>query len=185
MARSATRSLPRPPDTFDREWEWSELTAFATAEGAGPRLGVVSGRRRQGKSFLLQALADATDGFYYAAVEASAAESLRLLGEAIARFTGAAVAPRPETWEQALPVPVVIDEFPYLVQNAPALPSQLQAALGVRSERHGRERPRILLCGSALSFMGGLLSGASPLYGRAGLDLVVHSLGYREAADFW
>ncbi|MEU2384406.1 ATP-binding protein [Streptomyces sp. NPDC012461] len=195
MARSATRSLPRPPDMFDREWEWSELTAFATAEGAGPRLGVVSGRRRQGKSFLLQALADATDGFYYAAVEASAAESLRLLGEAIARFTGAAVAPRPETWEQALtllfglakdrPVPVVIDEFPYLVQNAPALPSQLQAALGVRSERHGRERPRILLCGSALSFMGGLLSGASPLYGRAGLDLVVHSLGYREAADFW
>lgn len=36
-----------------------------------------------------------------------------------------------------------------------------------------------------MSFMGGLLSGTSPLYGRAGLDLVVHSLGYREAAKFW
>ncbi|WP_254895847.1 ATP-binding protein [Streptomyces sp. NA02536] len=195
MARSAARSLPRPPDMFDREWEWSELTAFATAEGAGPRLGVVSGRRRQGKSFLLQALADATEGFYYSAVEASAAESLRLLGEAVARFTGAGVALRPANWDEALellfglardrPLPVVIDEFPYLVRNAPALPSQLQAAIGVRSERHRKARPRILLCGSAMSFMGGLLSGASPLYGRAGLDLVVHSLGFREAAEFW
>ncbi|MFF5155040.1 ATP-binding protein [Streptomyces sp. NPDC000348] len=195
MARPAPRSLPRPSDMFDREWEWSELTAFATAEGAGPRLGVVSGRRRQGKSFLLQALAEATGGFYFAAVEASAAESLRLLGEAVARFTGAAVPQRPENWDEALemlfrlaaerPLTVVVDEFPYLVRNAPSLPSRLQAALGVRSERHRTERPRILLCGSAMSFMGGLLSGASPLYGRAGLDLVVHSLGFREAAEFW
>ena len=195
MARPAARNLPRPPDMFDREWEWSELTAFATAESPGPRLGVVSGRRRQGKSFLLQALADATDGFYYAAVEASATESLHLLGDAVARFAGAAVPPAPANWEQALellfglardrPLPVVIDEFPYLVRNAPALPSQLQAAIGVRSERNRKERPRILLCGSAMSFMGGLLSGASPLYGRAGLDLVVHSLGFREAAEFW
>lgn len=195
MARPAARSLPRPPDMFDREWEWSELTAFATGEGMGPRLGVVSGRRRQGKSFLLQALAEATDGFYYAAVEASAAESLQLLGEAVARFTGAAVPHRPASWDEALellfdlardrPVPVVIDEFPYLVRNAPALPSQLQAAIGVRSGRHLKRHPRILLCGSAMSFMGGLLSGSSPLYGRAGLDLVVHSLGYREAAEFW
>jgi hypothetical protein len=180
---------------FDREWEWSELTAFATGEGAGPRLGVVSGRRRQGKSFLLQALADATDGFYHAAVEASVAESLSLLGEALSRFTGAAVPHRPATWDEALellfdlavdrPVTVVIDEFPYLVRSAPALPSQLQAALGVRSGRHLTRHPRILLCGSAMSFMGGLLSGGSPLYGRAGLDLTVHSLGYREAAEFW
>lgn len=103
---SPGRSLPRPPDMFDREWEWewSELTAFATGEGVGPRLGVVSGRRRQGKSFLLQALADATDGFHHAAVEASAAESLRLLGEAVARYTGAASLPRPATWHEALEV---------------------------------------------------------------------------------
>lgn len=194
-ARTVARSLPRPADMFDRTWEWSELTAFATAEGAGPRLGVVSGRRRQGKSFLLQALAEATGGFYYAAVEASAAESLELLGASIARYAGTNVPYHPRNWEEALellfdlaaerPLPLVIDEFPYLVRSAPALPSQLQAAIGVRSGRHLRRHPRILLCGSAMSFMGGLLSGTSPLYGRAGLDLVVHSLGYREAAEFW
>ncbi|MPY63543.1 AAA family ATPase, partial [Streptomyces spongiae] len=57
--------------------------------------------------------------------------------------------------------------------------------LRVRAARHLHRHPRLILCGSAMSFMGGLLSGTSPLYGRAGLDLVVHSLGYREAAEFW
>lgn len=195
MARLPARHLPKPLGMFNREWEWSELVAFATGEGAGPRLGVVSGRRRQGKTFLLQALAEATGGFYYPAVEASAAESLSLLGEAIARYTGKSVPYRPAHWGEALellfdlaadsPMPVIIDEFPYLVRNSPALPSQLQAAIGVRSGRHLERRPRIVLCGSAMSFMGGLLSGTSPLYGRASLDLVVHSLGYRDAAEFW
>lgn len=72
-----------------------ELTAFVSDEEPGPRLGVVSGRRRQGKSFLLEALTEATGGFYFTAVEATAAESLRLIGEAIGRFTDAPAAAAP------------------------------------------------------------------------------------------
>ncbi|THA24863.1 hypothetical protein E4198_09105 [Streptomyces sp. RKND-216] len=77
----------------------------------------------------------------------------------MARYTGAPVPPRPENREEALhllfdlaadrPLPVVLDESPYLVRNAPALPSQLQAAIGVRGGRHLTRHPRILLCGSA------------------------------------
>ncbi|MFF1815647.1 ATP-binding protein [Streptomyces sp. NPDC058251] len=195
MPRPSRRSIPKPPQIFDRDWEWSELTAFVSDEEPGPRLGVVSGRRRQGKSFLLEALTEVTGGFYFAAVEATAAESLRLIGEAVGRFTDAPVPPRPRDWSEAVellfdlasqrPVPIVMDEFPYLVRGDTSLPSRLQAALGVRGGRHLRRHPRLLLCGSAMSFMGGLLSGTSPLYGRAGLDLVVHALGYREAAAFW
>ncbi|WP_165935135.1 ATP-binding protein [Streptomyces sp. KM273126] len=195
MSQSSHRSLSKPSRIFDRDREWSELTAFISDEGAGPRLGVVSGRRRQGKSFLLEALTEATGGFYFTAVEATATESLRLFGEAIGRFADVPVPPRPRDWSEALellfdlaaqrPVPMVIDEFPYLVRGDASLPSRLQATLGVRGGRHLRRHPRLLLCGSAMSFMGGLLSGTSPLYGRAGLDLVVHSLGYREAATFW
>ena len=33
--------------------------------------------------------------------------------------------------------------------------------------------------------MGGLLSGSAPLRGRAGLELIVHPFGYRDAARFW
>ncbi len=43
----------------------------------------------------------------------------------------------------------------------------------------------MLLCGSALSFMSGLLAGSAPLRGRAGLELVVPRLDYRLAAEFW
>jgi uncharacterized protein len=36
-----------------------------------------------------------------------------------------------------------------------------------------------------MSVMGGLLSGSAPLRGRAGLELIVHPFGYRDAARFW
>jgi hypothetical protein len=75
---------------FDRDWEWSELTAFATDPRPDIAMGVVSGRRRQGKTFLLDALAEASAGFYFAATEATEAESLRRLGAAVGEFTGAA-----------------------------------------------------------------------------------------------
>lgn len=195
MPRRPHRNIPKPDRMFDRDWEWSELTAFASDEDRGPHLAVVSGRRRQGKSFLLKHLTEATNGFYFAAVEATAAHSLRLFGEAIGHFTNASVPPRPDHWSEALellfdlaaqrPVTIVIDEFPYLVKGDPSLPSRLQAIIGAGVGDDLRRHPRILLCGSAMSFMGGLLSGTSPLYGRARLNLVVHSLGYRDAAEFW
>jgi uncharacterized protein len=46
----------KPPDMFDRDEEWAALSRFAADERPGATLGVVSGRRRQGKTFLLDAL---------------------------------------------------------------------------------------------------------------------------------
>lgn len=83
------------------------------------------------------------------------------------------------------PVVVVLDEFPYLVRANRELPSVIQHALTPGRPERSRSRVRILLCGSALSFMGGLLSGSSPLRGRAGLELVVPPLDHRAAAEFW
>ncbi|MGH3519489.1 MAG: hypothetical protein ACRDQ7_19130 [Haloechinothrix sp.] len=51
-------------------------------------MGVVSGRRRQGKTFLLQSLAQARGGFYYVAVESTAADALRQFGMALADYLG-------------------------------------------------------------------------------------------------
>ncbi len=82
-------------------------------------------------------------------------------------------------------MPVVIDEFPYLARANPELPSVLQEALRPMREQRTGSRTRLLLCGSAMSFMGRMLSGSAPLRGRAGLELVVHPLDYRLAADFW
>lgn len=79
----------------------------------------------------------------------------------------------------------MLDEFPYLVSPNRALPSIIQHALTPGRDERSRSRSRILLCGSALSFMGGLLAGSAPLRGRVGLELMVAPLDYRLAARFW
>ncbi|MBA2416773.1 MAG: ATP-binding protein [Geodermatophilaceae bacterium] len=187
--------MRRPADLFDREWEWETLTAFATDPSPGATLGVVSGRRRQGKSFLLQELCAASGGFYFAATEATEAESLRAFGRELAQQLRLAVPLALTSWEQALdavlglgvdtPIVVVLDEFPYLCKAAPSLPSTVQRALGPRRGERLGSRTRLVLCGSALSFMGRLLSGSAPLRGRSGLDLTVATFDPRLAADFW
>lgn len=79
---------------------------------------------------------------------------------------------------------MIIDEFPFLSRVSPALPSIIQRELGPGGS--GQESgARLVLCGSAMSVMGGLLAGQAPLRGRAGLELVVHPFRYREAARFW
>jgi hypothetical protein len=82
-------------------------------------------------------------------------------------------------------VSIVLDEFPYLLAGAPELPSLLQDLLSPRGVAARDWRARLILCGSALSTMRGLLAGTAPLRGRAGLELVVHSFGYRDAAAYW
>lgn len=185
----------RPSQLFDREWEWQALTAFATDETNGASLGVVSGRRRQGKSYLLQEICAATGGFYFAATEATTTESLRLLGEELGAHLRLAAPVALTSWRQAIdallhlgaddPAPVVIDEFPYLCKAEPALPSTVQRAFGPRRQERLRSHTRLILCGSALSFMGQLLAGSAPLRGRAGLDLTVATFDPRLAAAFW
>ena len=187
--------MRKPGDMFDRDFEWVQLGLFADDARAGAALGVVSGRRRQGKTFLLRALCQATGGFYFAAEEAADGESLRRVGAELGRYLGTPAALEFGDWREATdallglgserPVAVVIDEFPYLASANPSLPSIVQNAFGPLRVERERSRTRLLLCGSALSFMGRLLGGSAPLRGRAGLELIVPTLDYRLAAEFW
>lgn len=185
--------MRKPANLFDREWEWSRLVGFVEDPRPGPTLGVVSGRRRQGKTMLLAGLAQESSGFFFEAVEGRPAEQLRHLGAALAdRLALPAPLDLPD-WPAALdallnlasdrPLPVVLDEFSYLVAANPTLPSQLQAALSPARRR--RAQTRLIVCGSAISLMGRLLHAGAPLRGRAGLELVVDSFDYRTAAAFW
>ena len=141
-------------------------------------------------------LAEALGGFYFEATEGTDVELLRLFGMALARQTGSPVGYPFADWRDALtfffslakdtPMPLVIDEFPYLMKANPAIPSILKQEIDLRGRTHGgASNARVLICGSALSVMGKVLSGQAPLRGRARLELVVQSLPYREAAAFW
>jgi AAA+ ATPase superfamily predicted ATPase len=190
--------MDKPNHIFGRTREWNGLASFAgrplTATQGAASLGVVSGRRRQGKSFLLQALAEAAGGMYFAATEATEAESLRLFSETLSRHTREVSGTPFQDWNDAIaqmfpsfsdrPALVVIDEFPFLSKTSPALPSIIQRELGPGGS--GRTSSvRLVLCGSAMSVMGGLLAGQAPLRGRASLELVVQPFQYRESAEFW
>lgn len=187
-------AIVKPERIFDRDREWQGLVSFALDTSPGATLGVVSGRRRQGKSYLLQALTETLGGLYFAATEATEAESLRLFADALLRHSRVAPDVPFRDWNDAIsflfrqfqgsPLPVVIDEFPFLVKATPALPSIIQRELGPGGSGTGSSA-RLLLCGSAMSVMGGLLAGRAPLRGRAGLELVVQPFRYRDAAAFW
>lgn len=185
------RDLPvLPADAVGREHEWRSLTEFSQSTAPHSTLGVVWGRRRIGKSFLLGQLGDQA-GLYYEAVRGSASEALSELGAVVAEAVGAPAPVQLPDWETAIsmlmglgangPFTVVLDEYPYLGQGAPELDSTIQRAFGPSSALRAENQCRLILCGSAMSVMGELLSGTAPLRGRAGLDLRVAPFDFRDA----
>ncbi|WP_131745295.1 ATP-binding protein [Frankia sp. Cppng1_Ct_nod] len=189
--------LAKPPELFDRDAEWADLTTFSGDESPGATLALVYGRRRQGKTLILELLCEAVGGFMVTGVEQSDAQNLADLSAAFTRFTRS---PYPVTftdWAQAIdallrlgedrdaPLPVVLDEFPYLVAQNNAIPSLLQNALSPRGRARQRSRTRLILCGSALTLMRGLLAASAPLRGRATTELMLHPFDFRDAAGLW
>lgn len=187
--------MDRPTDIFDRAVEWDDLVDFVEQRGTGTRLALVRGRRRQGKSYLLRRLANTAGGFYYQAVEEEQSQALAGFGAALGAYLkvpGGRLAI--DSWEDALTAlsdlpsnsgnaVVVIDEFPYLLSHSPELSSLLQRLID--RTREGGGTLRLILCGSALSVMAGLLEGTQALRGRASTDVVVRTFDYRTSAEFW
>jgi hypothetical protein len=136
------------------------------------RLGIVSGRRRQGKTYLLDAAASTFGGFFFTATDSTEVESLASFGRALASYGGGgryAFADWDEALERLLGAVgeglIIIDAFPYLMKASPSLPSLIQRALGPRGYAQ-QSSARLVLSGSAMSVMGQLLVGSAPLRGR-------------------
>ncbi len=183
----------KPPAVFDRDRDWTALEEFASAPDPSPRIGIVHGRRRQGKSFLLRALVSQGRGLYHQALEEERVPALRRVGAVIGEDAGVAGVLEYSDWDAAIRAlaeragpdrVIVLDEYPYLLQQSPELSSVIQT---VFDEARSGSRPpfRMLLCGSAVSVMTSLLSGQRALRGRAMLDLSLVPFDFRQAADFW
>lgn len=187
----------KPSHILDREREWPLLDAFATDPDPRLRIAIVSGRRRSGKSFLLEALAGTVGGLYVTAVqEEGRAAALERFTRAVARHAGVPASSLTfRDWEEALVTALdvvgrtssrllVLDELPYLLQHSPEIPGLLQL-LYDRSQADDGPGGRVVLCGSALSVMHELLSGTRPLRGRAVIDLRMRAFDTRTSREHW
>ncbi|MGH3290510.1 MAG: AAA family ATPase [Trebonia sp.] len=197
--------LSKPSDVFGRDAEWADLGDFVSSPLPGLRIAVVYGRRRQGKSYLLRRLADAVGGLYHLATEQAEPVSLRRFGDSLATWAGLSAGSFGfRDWERALqtatevlatrarqaispgaPGLLILDEFPYLCQETPGLPSIIQSLYDNWGPGAGARPLRLILCGSAISVMADLLSGTRALRGRAALELRVRPFGYRDAREYW
>lgn len=151
----------------------SELARLRKVLGArSPSLAVLYGRRRLGKSRLIQEALDGHQAVYFVGDEGDSALQREAAAREIANLIEGFADVRYPDWtslleryfREAPPGAVLaIDELPSLVRAAPELPSVLQKLLD------GRKRPtHVVLAGSSQRMMHGLvLDGAAPLYGRA------------------
>jgi uncharacterized protein len=169
----------------------SVIEHFLESTVARNTLGLVYGRRRIGKSTLLDSLAAERGGFYWEATRGEPAVHLARLGEALGAHLGVGRLSF-DTWEAALTqvirlgaehrTPVVLDEFGYLLEADPTLDSVIAALLGPAAQRSNRGHARLILCGSAIAMMRSLTAGEAPLRGRAGMELVMQPFDFRAAA---
>jgi len=155
---------------------------------------VIYGRRRVGKTALINEFVKDKPVIYFPALNASAQDNLAALSKSIYSFLhpGVTEAPVYPSYDAAFAaitgivkterVVVVIDEFPYLAKAEESLPSRLQHLL---DHDWKDSKLYLILCGSSMSFMEKeVLSRKSPLFGRRTAQFKIESLTYLEAAKF-
>jgi AAA+ ATPase superfamily predicted ATPase len=191
----------KPERVVGRDGEWATLSAFVEHPDERVRLGVVSGRRRVGKSYLLRALAQVSGGLYTTAVAEEDAPAARgRFAEDIARYAGIGpdLVGTGASWEALLSTAIdvvtrrkgrsgllVIDELPYWLGHSPEIPGLLQLGYDRSQADEDRRGGRVVLCGSAMSVMTTLLSGTKALRGRATVDLRMSPFDLASTARLW
>jgi len=171
----------------DRDLELDQLTDCYESETAD--FVVIYGRRRLGKSELVrQSIADRDDAVYYQAVESTAQNQLeQFVDVATGQFPSLRNVRR--DWEALLETLgeedaiVVIDEFPFLIEEDESLPSRIQRVWDMELQETGMT---FVLVGSSISVMEDkVLSGSAPLYGRRTATIDLKPLSVANARQFF
>ena len=154
---------------------------------------VMYGRRRVGKTTLLQEFSKDKNAIFFPAQEKNDALNLqdfskmvqlKLDGTYISSFDG---------WKEAFEyinkkteqrTVIIIDEFPFIAEENPTLKSIIQHAIDHLWKKN--ENIFLILCGSSVSFMESEIMGKkSPLHDRQTSTMEVKPFDYFESSEFF
>lgn len=154
---------------------------------------VIYGRRRIGKTSLINEFLKDKKAIYYVALEENAEDNLKRFSDAISIFKNTDQGGKEKFADfeecfkeitrlaQKQRVILVIDEFPYLAKAYPTISSMLQSYI---DHEFKETNLFLILCGSSMSFMERQVLGyQSPLYGRRTLALKLEPFKLSEAHE--
>lgn len=176
----------------DRKTEQAELQALM-AKGT-PQLALLYGRRRVGKTHLLNRVWPEQQVFYFTAAETTASQNRETLVKDLADWMGVTLVPAEyPTWRTVFrllleaktpaPIAIVLDEFQYFGANAAEL-GRVASELNAAWEQRREPRALVLvLSGSAVRPLEALDEGGAPLYGRFNWKAKMAPFDYWHAAE--
>jgi AAA+ ATPase superfamily predicted ATPase len=154
---------------------------------------VIYGRRRVGKTSLINEFCKGKRTLFFSALESTAEGNLVALSKAINNFIHphSSINSKYTTFDDAFKeiyeetqrekLVFVIDEFPYLASADRSISSVLQHAI---DRMFSKTNIFMILCGSSMSFIEDQVLGHnSPLYGRRTAQFKIEPLNYLEAAE--
>jgi uncharacterized protein len=154
------------------------------------KLIVLYGRRRVGKTELLKEFLKKHKGLYILARQESEAEQLKKVSSQIAEYYNDEVLKLNPfaNWDSLFVylankprIPIVFDEFPYIVQSTKKITSILQ---DYWDNYFSKKNSFIVLCGSSITMMEKLLHKTSPIYGRRTEQILLEPLKFHDACLF-
>ena len=154
---------------------------------------VLYGRRRIGKTSLLNEFSKNKNAIFFSAQEKNDALNLADFSRAVQQHFDGKVFGTLDGWEGVMEyisaragnerLLLIIDEFPFIASKNPSVKSILQHTID-----HSWKEKNIflILCGSSVSFMEKEVMGyKSPLYGRSTAQLEVLPFDYLDSAAFF
>ncbi|WP_022795961.1 ATP-binding protein [Bavariicoccus seileri] len=157
------------------------------------QMAVVYGRRRIGKTFLLNEFIKDKNSLYLPAEEVNDSLNLQNFSRLLGKKLGISHFPTVENWKALFllikeqlgqeHLIIVIDEYPYAASANKSLNSILQHVIDYDFKD---TNIFLILCGSSISFMENQVLGEkSPLFGRRTGQLKIRPLDYYDSAQFY
>lgn len=155
---------------------------------------VIYGRRRVGKTAIINEFIKDKKAIYFTGVESNAKQNLQNLSQSILSFEqGMPLESEFPSFQTALDfvfqkslrerIVLVIDEYPYVAKSSNSLASTLQLLI----DRHkDKSKLFLILCGSSMSYMEDhVLAYKAPLYGRRTAQIKVQPFDFFESCKYF